>query len=118
MVALEQIEALDLLLWLRTGADAACQAICDQSSITRRVSAVLHAIGLQLRRGYELQLLGDLTLIRLPRLVHQQARFLGHRPLRLEATHYIRAQLQNPSIRGWTLGPCHHRGYGTLLGLL
>lgn len=118
MVTLEQLEALDLLLWLRTGSQAACQAVCDQSSITRRVSAVLRAFGLQLRRGPELQLLGDLTLIRLQRLVHQQARFLGHRPLRLEATHYIRAQLQRPPVRGWTLGPCHHRGYGTLLGLL
>lgn len=118
MVTLEQLEALDLLLWLRSGADAASQAICDQSSITRRVSGVLHAFGLQLRRGHEFQLLGDLTLIRLQRLVHQQARFLGHRPLRLEATHYIQGQLQEPPIKGWILGPCHHRGYGTLLGLL
>lgn len=79
---------------------------------------MLHAFGLQLQRGYELQLLGDLTLIRLQRIVHQRARFLGHRFLGLEVTHFIRGQLRNPLIRGWTFGPCHHRGYGTLLGLL
>lgn len=118
MVTLEQLEALDLLLWLRSGVEAASHAVCDQSSITRRVSGVLRAFGLQLRRGQEFQLLGDLTLLRLQRLVHQQARFFGHRLLRLEATHYIRDQLQVPPIQGWALGPCHHRGYGALLGLL
>jgi DNA-binding transcriptional LysR family regulator len=38
--------------------------------------------------------------------------------LRLEATHYIRQQLSVPPLPGWMLGPCHHRGIGTLQSLL
>lgn len=118
MITLEQLEALDLLLWSRSGEEAAALAFCNQSSVSRRVASVLNTFGLKLKRGHELRLQGDLRLLRLQRLVHQQARFFGHRPLRLEATHYVRQQLETPPIDGWVLGPCHHRGYGTLLSLL
>lgn len=118
MVTLEQLEALDQLLWHRSGTAAAQSCFCDQSSITRRVQATLQQFGLKLKRGPEYQLLGDLTLLRLQRVVHQQARFLGLRYLRLEATHYIRHALSDPPIPGWMLGPCHHRGYEVLLSLL
>jgi hypothetical protein len=82
------------------------------------VNGVLNTFGLQIKRRREFQLTGDLTLLRLQRLVHQKARFLGHAPLRLEATHYVRHQLTTPPIPGWILGPCHHRGYRTLLSFL
>ena len=118
MVALEQLEALDLVQWLRSGAAAARSSHCDESSITRRTRASLKALGLQLSRGSEFGLVGHATLLDLQRLVHQQARFLGHRPLRLDATHYIRQQLCAPPVPGWVLGPCDHRGNGAMLGLL
>ena len=118
MVSLEQLEALDLLVWFRSGTAAATHGLCDQSSITRRVQAVLKVFGLQLQRRHELELIGHTDLLRLQRVVHQHARFQGQRPLRLEATHYIRAQISAPPVAGWLLGPCHHRGYGTLLSLL
>lgn len=118
MVGLEQLEALDLLIWLRSGAATASAARCDESSISRRAQSALKAFKLNLQRGNEFRLCGDQTLLRLQRLVHQQARFLGYRPLRLEATHYVRHQLSHPPIHGWMLGPCHHRGYAALLSLL
>lgn len=120
MVTIEQLEALDSLIWLRSGAAAASSCRCDESSITRRVQATLKLFGLKLLRENELELWGNKALLRLQRLVHQQARFMGvsKRPLRLEATHYVRRQLERPALNGWQLGPCHHRGYGTLLALL
>ena len=118
MVTLEQLEALDQLIWQRSSIAAAQRCFCDQSSIVRRAQSTLKAFGLKLIRGSEYQLLGDCSILRLERLVHQQARFLGRLPLRLEATHYIREALSDPPIRGWSLGPCHHRGYSTFLGLL
>jgi len=118
VVSLEQLEALDLVQWLRSGAAAARSSHCDESSITRRTRASLKALGLQLSRGSEFGLVGDTTLLELQRLVHQQARFLGHCPLRLDATHFIRQQLCAPPVPGWVLGPCDHRGNGVMLGLL
>ena len=118
MVTIEQLEALDLLIWLRSGGAAAESCICDESSISRRVRTAVKTLGLQLNREKEFVLVGDSTLLRLQRIVHQHARFLGHRPLRLDSTHYIRDQLTDPALQGWLLGPCHHRGYGALLSLL
>jgi DNA-binding transcriptional LysR family regulator len=118
MVTIEQLEALDLVMWWRSGAAAALYCLCDESSITRRVRSTLKAFALKLVRKQEFQLTGDQGLLRLQRVVHQQARFCNHRPLRLEATHYISRQLTRPPVQGWMMGPCHHRGYGTLLSLL
>ena len=118
MVELELLESLDQLIWHRSSMEAAEHCLCNQSSISRRVQGTLRLFGLKLKRGPEYQLLGDLTLLRLERLVHQLARFKGYRPLRLEATHYIRHALSQPPMEDWILGPCHHRGYGTLLSLL
>ena len=120
MVTIEQLEALDLLLWYRSGHLTAQQSLCDESSISRRLQSTLKAFGLKLRRDHEYTLNGDQRLLESQRYVHQLARFSGisKRPLRLEATHYIAHQLRKPSIPGWLLGPCHHRGYSTLLAML
>lgn len=120
MVLIEQLEALDMLLWLRSGEAASCQCRCDQSSISRRVQVVLNTFRLKLKRGHEYSLGGDRWLLQNERYVHQLARFtrVSHRPLRLEATHYIHRQLVRPVMENWVLGPCHHRGYETLLSML
>ena len=120
MVTIEQLEALDMLLWQRSGAAAAASCHCDQSSISRRVDAALKVFGLSIKRDHEYLLRGDKRLLFSQRYVHQQARFIGfsNLPLRIEATHYIRNFLANPSLPGWVLGPCHHRGYKALLSML
>lgn len=120
MITVEQLEALDMLLWHRSGSAAAASCHCDQSSISRRVDASLKTFRLRIKRDSEYRLLGDQRLLLSQRYVHQQARFIGFGklPLRLEATHYIRDFLTDPSLLGWVLGPCHHRGYGALLSML
>lgn len=120
MVFIEQLEALDMLLWLRSGEAASPHCQCDQSSISRRTQVVLNTFGLQLKRGHEYTLAGETRLLQKERYVHQLARFtrVSQRPLRLEATHYIHQQLARPATANWVLGPCHHRGCGTLLSML
>ena len=41
MITLEQLEALDLLLWSRSGEEAAALAFCNKSSVSRRVGSVV-----------------------------------------------------------------------------
>lgn len=120
MVSIEQLEALDLLLWYRSSISASEYGQCNQSSISRRVQSVLSTFDLRLRRTYEYRLHGDQSLLRAQRYVHQLARFRGasQRPLRLEATDYICHHLNEPVVPGWLLGPCHHRGHETLLSML
>jgi len=95
LVTIEQLEARPAFS-ARSGVTAASMAYCDQSSIVRRASAALKVFALSIERGREFEISGDFTLLRLQRFVHQHARFLGYRPLRLDATHYIRSYLAQP----------------------
>jgi len=105
-------------LWLRSGVAASLLCLCDESSITRRSRAALKIFGLKLIKSIEFQLIGNIELLNYQRDVHQKARFLGYRPLRLEATHYIKQYLSKPPVPGWHLGSCDHRGNESLLLLL
>jgi hypothetical protein len=59
----------------------------SQSTVSRFCAKVLRSFNLTTaRRHGEWELLGDPTHLNLERTVHQQARRLSHRPLRLEAT--------------------------------
>ena len=118
MVNLDQLEALDMQLWLRSGVAASLYCLCNESSITRRTRAALKIFGLTLNKDIEFQLIGNVELINSQREVHQKARFNGYRPLRLEATHYIKQYLSKPPVQGWHLGSCDHRGCEVLLSLL
>jgi DNA-binding transcriptional LysR family regulator len=112
MVSLEELSALDLQIWLRTGLHAARAASCNQSTISRRVERTLGLFQLQLhRRGGDWQLRGDPQLLRLERELHQFARFRGQEPLRLEIAPLMVPLLADPPPRGWCLGR------GDLLGL-
>lgn len=112
MVSLEELSALDLQIWLRTGLAAARAASCNQSTISRRVERTLGLFQLQLRRrGGEWQLRGDTQLLRMERELHQLARFRGQEPLRLEIAPLMVPLLAEPAPRGWCLG-C-----GDILGL-
>ncbi len=110
MVTSEQLEAFDMLLWHRSGAQAALACICDESSITRRVQAVQKVFGIKLIRSQELRCVGDVSLLRLQRQVMQHARFQGKAELRLDGTHLIRRHLALQPLQPWRLGPCDHRG--------
>ncbi len=113
MVGLEELAALDLQIWLRTGPQAARALGCNQSTISRRVERTLGVFRLKLhRRGGEWHLRGHLQLLRMQRELHQCARFLGQEPLRLEISPLMVPLLAQPPLPGWRLGR------GDMLGLL
>ena len=83
------LACLDLLVWLRTGQEAASRLTLNQSSVSRRVNEVARVFGLELRKSQgEWLFEGDPTLLNLERQVHQRYRWEHGQPLRLEAQYY------------------------------
>lgn len=112
MVSLEELSALDLQIWLRSGSLAARAACCNQSTICRRVDRTLRSFAVQLRRSAgEWFLRGDLELLAMERELHQLARLNGYEALRLEVSPLI-GPLLGPAPAGWRLGR------GDILGLV
>ena len=106
MVSLELLEALDLVIWLRSTERAAAIACTNQSTISRRSRAVLQTFGLRLlRQKAAWHCAGDHTLLTLQRLVHQQARFKGRGPLRLHAPFWTRCRQHWRLPDGWCATP-------------
>ena len=105
MVGLDILEALDGIQWLRTGEQVSRRFGISQPTVTRYCSKALKAFNLSMeRRDGEWELLGDPTILRLERRVHQLARFQGFRPLRLEATYWSAATYCDEPPAGWLLG--------------
>lgn len=78
MVSPEELGALDLMLWLRTGQLAAQRLGCTQSTVSRRVAHCSATFNLKLSRGGgEWQLRGHQPLLAMERRVHQVYRLLG-----------------------------------------
>ncbi|MBM5799845.1 MAG: hypothetical protein FJ077_03190 [Cyanobacteria bacterium K_DeepCast_35m_m2_023] len=106
MVSLELLEALDLVIWLRSTERAAAIAGTNQSTISRRSRAVLQTFGLRLlRQRASWHCAGDNTLLQLQRLVHQQARFRGRGPMRLHAPFWTRRRRHWRLSEGWCATP-------------
>ena len=119
MVTQEQLEALDLLLWLGGGPQAAERLGCNQSSVSRRIQGCLDVLGLRLRRiGGRHVINGRLDFLSLERHLHQLVRFDRHENLRLEATHCTRHLLVQPPLQGWVLGSFDHHGVSRMHALL
>lgn len=105
MVELDQLMALDGVQWLGSGEAVANRYGISQATVSRACRRVLKRFDLQIeRQNGELELIGDQTLLRLERQVHQQARLAGHRPLRLEATYWSAPTLCADLPAGWLLG--------------
>jgi hypothetical protein len=85
MLSQEELESLDFLQWLGTGALAARQLCCNQATVSRHAVHGQKTLGISLQRqpGGTYGVTGNDCLLRLERQVHQVARFLGRRPLRL-----------------------------------
>lgn len=84
VVDLDQLESLDLLLWMAGSYRAAQLANTNQSTIIRRAQAVLASFGVTIQRapsGWSDR--GDTRLLAMEREVHQRFRFLGRGRLRL-----------------------------------
>ncbi|MFZ0407863.1 MAG: LysR family transcriptional regulator [Cyanobium sp.] len=118
MVTEEQLEALDLLLWLGSGKLVGARQRCNQSSVSRRIANCLEILGLSLKRQDGQYLLSETKdYLLLERQVHQLLRLRDGERLRLEATHCISHLLQ-PSPPGWLLGSFDHRSVGRMFELL
>lgn len=99
------LEALDGLLWLRSAEQVALRFGSSEATISRYRNHCLKRCGLSIQRQQgEWELIGDTSLLLLERRVHQEARWRGHRPLRLEAPYWTAPLLQEPVLQGWILG--------------
>jgi len=105
LVGLEILAALDGLQWLRTGEQVAQRFGISQPTVARYCSKALRTFELSMeRRDGEWELVGDQTLLRLERKVHQLARLQGLSDLRLEATYWSAATFCAEPPSGWLLG--------------
>lgn len=107
MVRLEELEALDLLVWLQSGNTAAAVSGTNQSTICRRAHRALDCFQAELRRhSGAWQVLTPLApLLDLQRQIHQHWRFKVGRRLRLNAPAWSRAALGGCSLPGWITTP-------------
>jgi DNA-binding transcriptional LysR family regulator len=119
VVQVELLEALDGLIWLRTGHKAASLFNLNQSTVSRNSKRCAEKLYISLvRRNAEWSLDGDPTLLNLERHVHQISRWRENKSLRLEAQHWS-APLLNSSIpNGWVTGNLNYMEYNRPLQLL
>lgn len=105
VVSVEELDCLDLLIWLRTGANAASRLSTSQPRISRSVQRVSGLFGFSLSKtDGEWEVQGDQTLLNLERLVHQEYRWRMGRPLRIEAQFYSGPLFCDPAPEGWISG--------------
>jgi hypothetical protein len=105
LVDLDSLMALDALQWLRTGEEVSRRFAISAASVSRQSRKCLDLFGLDLQRvNGEWNTLGDSSILLLERRVHQTARWMGRRPLRLEATYWSGPLLCSPVPEGWVLG--------------
>lgn len=105
MLSLHQLAALDLTLWMGSGAAAAELLGVNQSTVSRQQAGALRLLGLRLsRRLAHLGLSGDLELLRAERVVQQLARLKGLAPLRIDANYASGPWFLNPAPEGWICG--------------
>jgi hypothetical protein len=105
LVDLDALTALDALQWLRTGEEVSRRFAVSAASVSRQSRKCLDLFGLELQRiDGEWHILGDGSILLLERQVHQAARWMGRRPLRLEATYWSGPLLCSPVPQGWILG--------------
>lgn len=119
MISVEWLEALDHLIWLRTGQRAAEALACTQPTVSRNSRKCLDTFGLQLNRSSsEWQLIGDTYLLNLERQVHQQRRWMRDLTLRLEAQHWSVPGLDQLELPQWQRGNFNQLDYAQPLALL
>lgn len=107
MVTLQELEALDLMLWLRSGNTVAALIGANQSSISRRSQRALKRFQARLRRKGEewsIQTRLDL-LLDLERRLHQQFRLHRQQGLRLNVPHWSQPPLRDCVLPGWVVNP-------------
>jgi len=118
MVDREDLEALDFLLWHRTGQLAAAALGCHQATVSRRLAHCRSVFGLELWREEGEWRCDPNSLLEIERHLHQLGRFLGDRSLRIEGFPIGSWALLLPLPEGWVHGPLDHVGVRRPLQLL
>jgi hypothetical protein len=104
----DTLTCLDAIQWLRTTEEAANRFKFSMSTISRQTKKCLDIFRLELKRtNGELNTIGDTKLLFMERRIHQKARWMGSRPLRLEATYWSGPLLCTPTPERWLMGPCN-----------
>lgn len=112
MVDEEHLEALDFMLWMASSHRAASITHTHQSTVIRRVNAVLSIFNIQIDRspqGWRTR--GTSELLKMERCIHQLFRFRGRRPLRLHAPHWSAAVQRSLPIGSWIINPAKNTNY-------
>ena len=105
MVDLDALTALDALQWLRTGDEVFRRFGISSQTVSRQSKKCLELFDVELQRvNGEWDIAGDPTMLMLERRVHQTARWMGCRALRLEATYWSGPLLCTPAPDRWLLG--------------
>lgn len=118
MVDREDLEALDAILWRRTGELAAAALGCHQATISRRLARCREVFAVAMWRHRGEWDWGSSPLLALEHHLHQLGRFLGHGPLRIEAFPGGSVPLLLPLPEGWIGGTFDHVGVDRPLQLL
>lgn len=105
IVSVGELDCLDLIVWLRTGENAASRLSLSQPAISRNARKASDQLGISLEKaGGEWEVLGDQTLLSLARRVHQEYRWSSDSALRIEAQYYSGALFCDPPPEGWMVG--------------
>ncbi len=105
MIDQDALAALDALQWLRTGEEVSSRFAMSPPTVSRQSRKCLNLFGLELQRIQgEWTIAGDTSILQLERRLHQTARWMGYRPLRLEATYWSGPLLCTPTPERWILG--------------
>lgn len=112
MVTIEWLDALDHLMWLRTGSRAAEALNCNQSTISRNAKKCQETLGLSLIKcSSEWITEGETRLLRAERRVHQLYRWNQQRTLRLDGQHWLRGTYTSEPLAGWRFGNLNYLEY-------
>lgn len=110
MVSPDELEALDLLCWLRNGDDAARLVYCNQSTISRRSQQAIKVFDLFFSHGQGPHpQAGSATLLRMEREVHQLFRLSGGNRLRLHAPYWASRRLDGQLDAHWMVNPTRNK---------
>ena len=105
VVSIEALDCFDHLIWLRSGAGAADRLGLTQPTVSRSVRTVERLFEISAKKvGGEWTISGDLSLLNLQRLVHQEYRWSHGKTLRLEAQYYSGPLFCDHLRHGWQAG--------------
>lgn len=105
MVSLDLLSSLDGLLWLQSGKKVGALFQQHQTTVSRNQKKCAQVFGIKLfKHKRRWSTIGDQTLLRHERKVHQVARLQGKSRLRIEVNGCLDSPYFNPPPSGWVVG--------------